>query len=158
MYYSDIAFLTLPIIIGMGLPALVGIVKKNSNKNNTPCGNNTKPKIQPPGWVFGVVWSILYILLGVSGYFAWRDSDRNIENIVIILFILLNISLNAWWLIFSNICAPLASFVSIVILFLQTIATVFIFFKNRFNRSGLISLPLVLWLMFASTLSYLSIK
>lgn len=158
MHYSDIAFLTLPIIIGMGIPALVGIVKKNFNKNNTPCGNNTKPKIQPPGWVFGVVWSILYILLGVSGYFAWRDSDRDIENIVIILFILLNISLNAWWLIFSNICAQLASFVSILILFLQTIATVFIGFKKGFNKSGLLTLPLVLWLMFASTLSYLSIK
>lgn len=153
MHVSDISFLTLPIIIGMGLPALVGIMSKKKNK--TPCG--TKPKIQPPGWVFGVAWSILYILLGVSGYFVWRASGRDIKNIAIILFILLNVSLNAWWLIFSNICASIASFVTILVILLQTVITAFIFFKNGFNISGWTTIPLVCWLMFASTLSYLSI-
>jgi benzodiazapine receptor len=152
-HFSDVLFLTIPIVIGIGLPALVGTISKK--KNRTPCG--TKPKIQPPGWVFGVVWSILYMLLGVSGYFVWRDSDRDLQNTAIILFIVLNISLNAWWLIFSNVCASIASFVTIIIILLQTAATVFIFFKNGFNISGWTTTPLVLWLMFASTLSYLSI-
>jgi benzodiazapine receptor len=153
MHFSDISFLTLPIIIGMGVPALVGIMSKDKNK--IPCGK--KSQLQPPGWVFGVAWSILYILLGVSGYFAWLASGRDIKNIAIILFILLNVSLNAWWLIFSNVCASVASFVTIILILLQTVVTMIVFFKDRFVISGWTTTPLVCWLVFASTLSYLSI-
>lgn len=153
MYYSDIAFATLPIVIGMGLPLMVNLITKK--KNPVPCGK--KPKIQPPGWVFATAWSILYILLGIAGYYGWVESGRDISNVAIILFILLILGLNAWWLIFSNICASLASFYTIVALFIHTIVTMVLFFAKDFKKSGWLVLPLAFWLAFASILSYLSI-
>ncbi len=153
MHFSDIAFLTLPVVIGMGLPAIVNLITQK--KKPVPCGK--KPSIQPPGWVFATAWSILYILLGIAGYYGWIESGRDISNVAIVLFLLLIVFLNAWWLIFSNICASFASFFTIVVLLIHTMITVSMFFAKGLNKSGWLVIPLALWLAFASTLSYLSI-
>ena len=152
MQYSDIAFLTLPVVFGMGLPIIVNLISK---RKNLPCGK--RPAIQPPGWVFATVWSIIYVLLGICGYYGWVESQRDISNIAIIMFILLLVFLNAWWFIFSNICASFASFCAIIALFIYTIITILVFFAKKLNKSGWFTIPLALWLIFASTLSYLSI-
>ena len=152
MQISDFIFLSYPSLIGLGLPYLVNLIR---DKKYVPCGN--KPSIQPPGWVFGVAWTILYVLLGIASYLLWIGSKRNIGSSSVISLILLIAALNLWWIVFSNICNPKLAFASIVSILLQSIVTMQILFTNKQNVPGWLTLPLVLWLTFASSLSYLSI-
>ena len=143
---SDIIVLFFPLIIGIGLISI--FVNKESL-----CGKH--PKLQPPGWVFATVWPILYLLMGISIFIYWRKSDRKITY-PLYLFIFGILLLQIWWIVFNKICAPKNAFVSLVGITIYFLGTSLSFYKVS-QISTVCLIPLLMWLSFASYLTYQSI-
>jgi translocator protein len=110
-----------------------------------------KPSWNPPSWVFGPVWTILYVMIAIAGWLAWRNRDRSKLPITLWGGQLL---LNALWSwLFFGREQPGLAFVDIVILWLL-IAT-FIVSAWRISRAAsLLFVPYALWVGFAAALNF----
>jgi tryptophan-rich sensory protein len=112
-----------------------------------------KPDFNPPSWIFGPVWTLLFTLMGISLYLVWVSPSSNIKMIALILFgiqFLFNI---AWSYLFFGLNKPLWSFIEILLLLVWIIITAFYFFKVN-KTSGYLFIPYFLWVSFASFLNY----
>ena len=108
-----------------------------------------KPSFNPPSWIFGPVWTLLYLLMGISLYLVWiKKSDKN-------AFILFGtqLVLNALWsILFFGLNAPLYAFIEIILLWGFIFATIFYFYKID-KVSAYLLLPYILWVSFAAILN-----
>ena len=103
-----------------------------------------KSDLNPPGYVFGIVWPILYILMSVSAYRTFTDTGR-------VFFIQLVFN-TAWSWMFFSFHMPLVALLNIWLLIALNIKLNMQMFK-RDLFSGIIFVPYVLWLFFASYLN-----
>ncbi len=103
-----------------------------------------------PGYIFPIVWSILYILLGISSYLV-----RNDEKLLLIYKLNLAINL-AWSFIFFTFNLKVLAFIWIILLILATIYMMIKFFKYN-KLSSYLLWPYLLWLIFASNLNILEV-
>ena len=104
--------------------------------------------LQPPGYVFGIAWTILYLLYGVSMAIVYRNNDYDILSSMCVLLI----GMNLWWVIFGPICMPVPALVTILTLLVSCVIVVCKIYVNNKVAAGLLY-PLVAWLTFASILS-----
>jgi len=103
-----------------------------------------KSDLNPPGYVFGIVWPILYLLMGIT---AWRTFEI-IKNLFYI-----QLFLNAIWSwLFFSFHLPLISLIDIWLLIYINIKIVFKVLKID-KLAGLLYTPYILWLLFASYLN-----
>jgi benzodiazapine receptor len=112
-----------------------------------------KPSFQPPSWIFGPVWTLLFTLMGISLYLVWTSPSSQVRLIALILFgvqFLFNV---AWSYFFFGLHKPLFSFIEILFLLVFIVATGFYFFKVD-RISGYLLIPYFLWTSFASFLNY----
>lgn len=143
---SDIAFLVAPLVLGLGVPAVFSASGKNSS-----CGAEVrKSSLQPPGWAFGVVWTVLYALYGAASVLAWRASGRRMTPALWASGVLLA-GLVAWPVVFFRFCAPELAFAAILSLLGLAVAVAFMM---PARWPALLSIPLVVWLSFASVLAF----
>ncbi len=113
----------------------------------------TKPWFYPPDWAFGVVWPILYALLGVAAYLVWRRRGTEPVRLALGLFVL-QLAVNVSWSpIFFGLEAPGAALVVIVVLWLLVLATVAAFARVDVRAAALL-VPYVAWVSFAAVLNY----
>ena len=111
----------------------------------------TKPSFNPPDWVFGPVWTMLYLLMTIAIWKVWQSNFRNI-NIVYIYFI--HLFFNTMWsiifFVFHNIL--LALFVLIILIGLIS------YLMMQYRKINLISfylmIPYLAWCIFASVLNF----
>ncbi len=111
------------------------------------------PEWAPPSWVFGPVWTVLYVAMGIAAWLIWRaDGFRPVRG-ALTLF-LAQLALNAlWsWLFFGWHRGALA-FADIVLLWVLIIATLIAFWRVR-ALAGWLLVPYLLWVSFASALNY----
>jgi tryptophan-rich sensory protein len=109
-----------------------------------------KPSWTPPGWVFGPVWTILYPLVAVAGWLAWREGRARLGPLVYLLQLALN---GAWpWLFFGLRRVDLA-FACVVALWIAILATVAAFWRVS-RTSALMLLPYLAWVAFAAALNH----
>jgi translocator protein len=112
-----------------------------------------RPDFTPPNYVFPIAWTILYLLIGLSLYFAWTSSNKaQKKNISMIYGI--NLAANAAWTpVFFALQMPLtALFILLVILVTTAIA---IYYTHKINKtSPCLLIPYFLWLVFAGVLNY----
>lgn len=112
-----------------------------------------RPDWGPPPWVFGPVWTVLYALMGISAWLVWREGGFRASCLALSLF-LVQLSLNAiWsWLFFVWRLGAWA-FVDTVMLWAFILLTAISFWRIR-ALAGLLLIPYLLWVGFASLLSY----
>jgi benzodiazapine receptor len=112
-----------------------------------------RPAWAPPAWLFEPVWSVLYLLMGISAWLVWRKAGWLGAKFALCLY-LLQLAVNAlWtWLFFVWHCGAFASF-EIVVLWLL-IATMIYQFGRIHKLSGWLLVPYLLWLSFATALSF----
>jgi tryptophan-rich sensory protein len=151
---SDVAFLLVPAILGLGPSAFTALTSKKTKTASIPCGRRST--LTPPPWVFVVGWTVLYVLVGIAGMLAWRRTGRRLDRRPIPTFAILVASLVFWWLTFSNICAPRLAFASILALLLVAASTAGLFAIEGERLGATLLCPLVAWLVFASYLSGVS--
>ena len=112
-----------------------------------------KPEWNPPDWVFGPVWSVLYFLMGVSGWLVWRSAFPRRLTPAIWLFaahLLLNVG---WSVVFFGLRQPGWAFAEILVLW-SSIAACIAMFWGRSKPAALLMLPYFLWTTFATCLNF----
>ena len=113
-----------------------------------------KPFFNPPSWVFGPVWTTLFILMGVALYLVWIKWPKKQTKLAIYFFsaqMVLNI---AWSFFFFYLQKPLYSFIEIIILWAAILGTIITFYKVD-KRTFYLLLPYILWVSFAAFLNYM---
>ncbi len=113
----------------------------------------SRPEWAPPAWLFAPVWTILYILMGISAWIVWRVNGFRAAHIALSLFII-QLVLNAlWtWIFFVWKLGALA-FVEILILWALILCTAIAFWRVRV-LAGIFLLPYLAWVSFASALTF----
>lgn len=112
-----------------------------------------RPSFQPEGSVFGPVWTVLYIALGVSAWLAWLRVTGPRRNLVLALYAA-NFVLNALWtLIFFQAHAPVAAGIEIVLL-LATIVWLFFAVLPQSKLGAWLLVPYAGWVAFAAAITW----
>lgn len=116
-------------------------------------GQLVRPEWAPPGSVFGPVWTVLYVLMGVAAWLVWRVGGFRAARTALTLF-LVQLALNAlWsWLFFGWHRGALA-FAEVLVLWAFIAATLIAFWRIR-PLAGVLLVPYLLWVTFASALTY----
>lgn len=112
-----------------------------------------RPDWAPPPSIFGPVWTALYALMGIAAWLVWRADGFRPAKVALTLF-LIQLTLNAsWsWLFFGWRQGALA-FLDILLLWLLIAATLAAFWRIR-PVAGVLLVPYLLWVGFASVLNY----
>lgn len=107
-----------------------------------------QPALTPPGWVFPLVWTVLYIMMGVAAWLVWRRHGLAGAIWPLGLF-LVQLGLNALWTyVFFGLKNPGLAFLDIVALWFAILATLISFWQYDRPAGGLL-LPYFLWVTFA---------
>jgi tryptophan-rich sensory protein len=115
-------------------------------------GQLDRPPWAPPGWLFGPVWTTLYVLMGIAAWLVWREAGWAGARAAFVLF-LVQLALNAlWtWLFFAWRNGALA-LAGIVVLLIFIIATM-IAFGRVSRRAAVLLVPYLCWVLFATALT-----
>ncbi len=109
-----------------------------------------QPPLSPPGWVFGIVWTILYILMGISFYLVKSTpGDHDGAEKAFILQLFLNF---CWPILFFGLKLYCFSVLWLVLLILAIIVTIILFYRVN-KLSAWLLLPYLLWCIFATYLN-----
>lgn len=112
-----------------------------------------KPSWNPPSWVFGPAWSLLYVLMAVAAWLVWREGGWRVQGRTLGLF-LLQWLLNAVWTpLFFGLHLPALAFAEIVLLWLAIAATLASFWRVR-RVAGVLLVPYLAWVSFAAALNF----
>ncbi len=112
-----------------------------------------KPSFNPPGWIFGPVWTILYVLMGVSLFLVIKNGFSK-KNKTALNYFSVQLILNALWsILFFGLKNPLLAFIEIIFLWFFILMTILSFYKISKWASYLL-VPYLLWVSFASVLNY----
>jgi benzodiazapine receptor len=113
----------------------------------------SRPEWAPPGWLFAPVWTILYILMGISAWIVWRVDGFRSAYIALSLFII-QLVLNALWTwIFFVWKQGALAFVEILVLWAMILCTTIAFWRVR-ALAGILLIPYLAWVSFASVLAF----
>ena len=109
-----------------------------------------KPALSPPGWLFPVVWSILYLLMGIASYLV-LTSEKTSRSVLTVYGI--QLVFNFFWpILFFNLGYYLFSLIWLVILWGLILVTILLFFRIS-RPAGYLMLPYLLWVSFAGYLN-----
>ncbi len=146
------------LIISLLIPQLAGLLGSIANFTSLDSWylEINKPSFNPPSWVFGPVWTILFILMGVALYLVWQERgllNKKAINRALWIFgeqLFLNV---LWSYSFFFFRSPLAGLVNIIFLLGLIVWNIVVFYKIK-NWAGLLLLPYLLWVSFASVLNF----
>lgn len=111
-----------------------------------------KPFFSPPNWLFGPVWTALYLMMAISLYLVWSKAGINFKKPQIAFY--LQLILNALWsIVFFGLTSPGGALVIIVFLWLLILYCILEFRKISPTASWLL-VPYILWVSFASLLNF----
>jgi benzodiazapine receptor len=115
--------------------------------------NMLQPAWAPPAWLFGPVWSALYLMMAVAAWSVWRKGGFSAARVALSLF-LLQLVLNAlWsWLFFAWHLGALA-FIDILIMWVFIVLTI-ITFKTHNKIAAWLLVPYLAWVSFAAVLNF----
>jgi len=113
-----------------------------------------KPSFNPPNWVFAPVWTILYIMMGVAGGMVWNRLEQDPENVKkAFTFFIIQLALNAAWsVIFFYFHNPFLALIEVILFWLLIFET-HIQFKKIDKTAGLLFIPYLAWVSFATVLN-----
>ena len=141
-----LASLALPLILGAiaGLPTADAVPEWYKGLN--------RPSFSPPNWLFGPVWTILYILMGISLFLIWKQGVSKERNIAMFVF-LLQLSLNfAWSFIFFYYNMIGLALIEIILLWISILVMLILFYKIK-PMAAYLNIPYLLWVSFATILT-----
>jgi len=111
-----------------------------------------KPTFSPPNWIFAPVWTLLYILMGISFYIIWGASSKKNKGGAMGVYIAQLVLNSMWSIVFFGLHNLGLALVVIAILWVLILLTIIRFYK--FNKiAGIILIPYILWVSFASFLN-----
>ena len=111
-----------------------------------------KPRWTPPNWLFGPVWTALYLCMAVAAWLIWRPGGFSAAALPLALFVL-QLALNVFWSgIFFRLRRPGVAFLEVVILWISILATT-IAFRSVSATASWLMVPYLAWVTYASALN-----
>ncbi|WP_406823458.1 TspO/MBR family protein [Pedobacter sp. KACC 23697] len=151
MKFKPLAFI-INIAITLGVGALGGLATAQSVKTWYPTLN--KPSFNPPNWLFAPVWTTLYILIGIAAYLVWVRRDKIVHFPRTVAIYLIQLILNlAWSFIFFYLHELGFALFEIILLLIIIVINAGMFYKIN-KWAGLLFIPYIFWVSFASFLTY----
>lgn len=139
------------LITCLAIPLAVGSLSALLTQNSMEAFEAlNKPALSPPGWLFPVVWTVLYILMGIASYLVLTSGKPN-DTALIVYGI--QLVFNFFWpILFFNLELYLLSFFWLVLLWLLILKTTLSFYQIS-KPAGYLMLPYLLWVTFAGYLN-----
>jgi translocator protein len=112
-----------------------------------------KPSWNPPGWIFGPVWTALYTMMAVAAWLVWMQGGWGIKRKPLLIFLAQLVLNAAWTPIFFGLHAPGIAFAEIVLLWLAIVAAIAAFRPVSRSAAWLL-VPYLVWVSFAAALNF----
>lgn len=142
--------LIVSIIVPLGLGSIAGIFTAQSVPEWYATLN--RPSFNPPNWIFGPVWTMLYILMGISLFLIWKleiSKERNLAILVFMFQLLLNFG---WSFIFFYFNMIGLALIEIILLWIFIVIMLVLFYKIK-PIAAYINIPYLLWVSFTTVLN-----
>jgi len=111
-----------------------------------------KPSFTPPSWVFGPVWTLLFLLMGIAFFLVWKHGRGERRELAITFFII-QLGLNVMWsMVFFGLRQPGWAFVEILLLWSVIAVTICAFWRVH-KSAALLLVPYIAWVSFAALLN-----
>lgn len=113
-----------------------------------------RPALAPPNWVFGPVWTALFLLMGIAAFLVWRAGvrRRGVRAALGVFYVQLGLNV-LWSILFFGLQSPGAALAEIMVLWIAILETIILFSKvSRF--AAILLMPYLLWVTFATYLNY----
>jgi len=146
----------LKLIFSIGICQVVGIIGSLFTISAIPnwYAGLVKPALNPPSWLFGPAWTILYALMGIAAFLVWKAGWERKEVRMALKVFGSQLFLNAIWsIIFFGLHNPGWALVDIILLWLAIVWTMLVFYKIS-KPAVYLLLPYILWVSFALYLNY----
>ena len=144
----------IPYVFSVALSLGIGGLSAFLTKDSMPIYSAiNRPKLSPPPELFPIVWSILFVLMGISAALIWCSNGKQLDTALIFYGAQLVFNF-CWTLIFFNFREYFAAFIWLLILLVLIGITAAKFYKIR-KLSGLLLLPYFLWVLFAGYLNFM---
>ncbi len=113
-----------------------------------------KPILNPPNWLFAPVWTLIYLSLGISFFLIWQSNQSQIKKKMAYYVFFVQLILNAFWSIFFfGLRSPLLALIEIIFLWIIIAWNIKLFYQLH-RLAGLILIPYLLWVTFATYLTF----
>jgi len=144
----------LKLIAAIALPLALGAFAGMFTSRAVPewYASLNQPTFNPPNWIFGPVWTVLYILMGFSAFLIWKlpaSPARNFALTIYLVQLLLNFGWTFLFFYFKTIGLAL---IEIVLLWTAILVMILLFHRLR-PPAAWINLPYLLWVTFATVLN-----
>lgn len=146
---------TLSLLICLTIPLVIGGVSGILTAENITTWYVTlnKPSFNPPNYLFGPVWTLLYLLMGVSLYFVWQAPQSVAKRNALIVFAI-QLALNfVWSFLFFEFKQLGVALAEILVLWGFIVATILLF-KPINKTAAYLQIPYLLWVSFATLLNF----
>ncbi len=142
--------LIIAVIIPLAVGGLSALLTRGSMESFAMIN---KPPLSPPAILFPIVWTILYVLMGLASYFVYvSDIAPGTKRVALTLYGV-QLFFNFFWsILFFNLEAYLTAFVWLVILLILIVATAMLFYAID-KKAGYLLIPYILWVTFAGYLN-----
>lgn len=143
------------LIISIAIPVVTGLIASwfTSRSVDTWFTTLNRPSIAPPNWVFGPVWTLLYVLMGISLYIIWRRTESIQKEKALFIFGLQLACNFLWSFFFFYMRKPSFALVDIIVLWVLIVVMIVRFYRLS-PTAGLLNIPYLLWVSFAMALNY----
>lgn len=139
--------------IAILIPIAIGAISAFFSRNMSLYYTINKPSISPPGFIFPIVWTILYILMGISSYLVYESDNPNKTNALKTYAI--QLFFNFWWsIIFFRFSLFLFAFLWLLVIIALIAIMIYKFYQiNRL--SSYLQIPYLFWCIFAAYLNFM---
>ncbi|MDK2974474.1 MAG: translocator protein [Methanofollis sp.] len=110
--------------------------------------------LNPPPWVFGPVWTVLFVLMGVSLFLLWREGTGKKQVNTALMVFGLQLGLNVLWsALFFGLQSPFLGLIEIILLWFAILATILLAFRVS-RPAAYLLVPYLAWVSFAAYLTW----
>jgi benzodiazapine receptor len=153
---TEKSFQPIPFLVNIVIPLIFGVlgglITVKSVKTWYP--GIAKPSFNPPNWLFGPVWSTLFIIIGIASYLVWKKRKQIVRLPRTIAVYFIQLILNLLWsflFFYSHLIG--AALIEIIALLVAIAINGMVFYKID-KTAGLLFIPYFLWVSFATILTY----
>ena len=150
------------LVIAIAVSGLAGVAGSLFTMPSIPTwyAGIVKPALNPPAWVFGPVWTILYLLMGISLWLVWssyaKASDGRRKALIkrAIWLFMAQLALNAIWSPIFFGAQSIGNALAVIVLLWAAIVLTILIFKKISKTAAWLLVPYILWVSFAVYLNY----
>lgn len=142
-----------PLLVSVAISLGTGLLSALLTRGSMEAYQNMyRPPLSPPGWVFPLVWTILYVLMAIAAYLVY-ETDKEAKKHALALYAS-QLFVNATWsILFFNWNAYLLAFTWLLLLWYLVLCTAREFYAIR-PLAGRLMVPYLIWLTFAAYLNF----